>query len=53
QARIYHLAERQFRPEKIFTLNPQGAYRYFVEDMEKRKWDVFLNPLIKLNFDIF
>ncbi|KAL5098482.1 hypothetical protein RYX36_002809, partial [Vicia faba] len=44
--------ERQFWPEKIFMLNPQGAYRYFVEDMEKRKWGLLLTPPTKMNFDI-
>ncbi|KAL5097710.1 hypothetical protein RYX36_002037 [Vicia faba] len=37
QARFYNLAERQIRPENIFTLNPQGDYRYFMDDIEKRK----------------
>ncbi|KAL5074350.1 hypothetical protein RYX36_013334 [Vicia faba] len=35
QARFYNLAERKFWAENIFTLNPQGVYRYFVEGMEK------------------
>ncbi|KAL5073863.1 hypothetical protein RYX36_012847, partial [Vicia faba] len=36
----------------IFTLNPRGAYRYFMEDMEKRKWGVLLTPPTELNFNI-
>ncbi|KAL5056471.1 hypothetical protein RYX36_037153, partial [Vicia faba] len=52
QARFYNLVERQIWPEKIFTLNPQGDYRYFMDDMEKRKWGVLLNPPTELNFDI-
>ncbi|KAL5101580.1 hypothetical protein RYX36_005907, partial [Vicia faba] len=36
QARFYSLVERQVWPEKIFTLNFQEDYRYFVDDMEKR-----------------
>ncbi|KAL5058273.1 hypothetical protein RYX36_029877 [Vicia faba] len=52
QARFYSLAERQIWSEKIFTLNPQGDCRYFVDDIEKRKWGVLLNPPTKLNFDI-
>ncbi|KAL5060902.1 hypothetical protein RYX36_032506 [Vicia faba] len=38
QARFYSLAERQIWPEKILTLNPQEEYRYFVDDIETRKW---------------
>ncbi|KAL5075847.1 hypothetical protein RYX36_014831 [Vicia faba] len=52
QARFYRLAKRQICPEKFFTLNPQGNYRYFVDDMEKRKWGILLTPPIELNFDI-
>ncbi|KAL5098199.1 hypothetical protein RYX36_002526 [Vicia faba] len=52
QARFYSLAERQIWPEKIFTLNPQGDYQYFMDDMEKRKWGVLLTPPTQLNFDI-
>ncbi|KAL5067888.1 hypothetical protein RYX36_018775 [Vicia faba] len=52
QAQFYRLAERQIWPEKIFTLNPQGDYRYFVDDIEKRKWGVLLTPPTELNFDI-
>ena len=52
QARFYSLAERQIWPEKIFTLNPQGDYRYFMDGMEKRKWGVLLTPSTELNFDI-
>ncbi|KAL5056069.1 hypothetical protein RYX36_036751, partial [Vicia faba] len=52
QARFYSLAERQIWPEKIFSLNPQGDYRYFVDDMEKRKCGVLLTPLTELNFEI-
>ncbi|KAL5101960.1 hypothetical protein RYX36_006287 [Vicia faba] len=52
QARFYSLAERQIWLEKIFTLNPQGDYRYFMDDMEKRKWGVLLTPPTELNFDI-
>ncbi|KAL5077209.1 hypothetical protein RYX36_016193, partial [Vicia faba] len=52
QARFYSLAERKIWPEKIFTLNPQGDYWYFVDDMEKRKWGVLLTPPTELNFDI-
>ncbi|KAL5069226.1 hypothetical protein RYX36_020113 [Vicia faba] len=52
QAQLYSLVERQVWPEKIFTLNSQGDYRYFVDDMEKRKWGVLLTLLTELNFDI-
>ncbi|KAL5100525.1 hypothetical protein RYX36_004852 [Vicia faba] len=52
QARFYSLAERQIWPEKIFTLNPQGDYWYFVDNTEKRKWGVLLTPPTELNFDI-
>ncbi|KAL5071737.1 hypothetical protein RYX36_022624 [Vicia faba] len=52
QARFYSLDDRQIWPKKIFTLNPQGDYQYFVGDMEKRKWGVLLTPSTKLNFDI-
>ncbi|KAL5095778.1 hypothetical protein RYX36_000105 [Vicia faba] len=52
QARFYSLAEQQVWPEKIFTLNPQEDYRYFVDDIEKRKWGVLLTPLTEMNFDI-
>ncbi|KAL5073150.1 hypothetical protein RYX36_012134 [Vicia faba] len=52
QARFYSLAERQIWLENIFTLNPQGDYRYFVDDMERRKWGVLLTPMTELNFDI-
>ncbi|KAL5074317.1 hypothetical protein RYX36_013301, partial [Vicia faba] len=37
-ARFYSLDERQNCPEKIFTLNPQGDYQYFMDDMKKREW---------------
>ncbi|KAL5057602.1 hypothetical protein RYX36_029206 [Vicia faba] len=49
---IKPLHQARFWSENIFTLNPQGAYRYFVEDMEKRKWGVLLTPPNELNFDI-
>ncbi|KAL5069458.1 hypothetical protein RYX36_020345 [Vicia faba] len=52
QARFYSLVECQIWPEKIFTLNPQGDYRYFLDNMEKRKWGVLLTPPTELNFDI-
>ncbi|KAL5065588.1 hypothetical protein RYX36_027325, partial [Vicia faba] len=52
QAQFYSLVERQIWPEKIFTLNPQGDYRYFVDDIEKRKLGVLLTPSTELNFDI-
>ncbi|KAL5071874.1 hypothetical protein RYX36_022761 [Vicia faba] len=52
EARYYSLDERQIWPEKIFTLNPQGDYQYFVDDMEKIKWGVLLNPPTDINFDI-
>ncbi|KAL5082501.1 hypothetical protein RYX36_010922 [Vicia faba] len=43
QARFYSLAERQIWTETIFTLNPQGDYSYFVDDMERRKWGGLVN----------
>ncbi|KAL5074185.1 hypothetical protein RYX36_013169, partial [Vicia faba] len=52
QARFYSLAERQIWPENIFTSNPQGDYRYFVDDLENIKWGVLLTPPTKLNFYI-
>ncbi|KAL5100519.1 hypothetical protein RYX36_004846 [Vicia faba] len=52
QARFYSSVEHQIWPEMIFTLNPQGDYRYFMDDTEKRKWGVLLNPPTELNFDI-
>ncbi|KAL5072813.1 hypothetical protein RYX36_011797, partial [Vicia faba] len=52
QAWFYSLVERQIWPKNIFTLNPQGDYRYFMDDMEKRKWGVLLTPPTELNFDI-
>ncbi|KAL5058457.1 hypothetical protein RYX36_030061, partial [Vicia faba] len=52
QAHFNNLDERQIWPENIFTLNPQGDYKYFVKDMEKRKWDVLLTPPTELNFDV-
>ncbi|KAL5076562.1 hypothetical protein RYX36_015546 [Vicia faba] len=52
QAQFYSLVESQIWPEKILTLNPQGDYRYFMDNMEKRKWGVLLTPPTELNFDI-
>ncbi|KAL5064190.1 hypothetical protein RYX36_025927, partial [Vicia faba] len=52
QTRFYSLVKRQIWPEKIFTLNPQGDYQYFMDNMEKRKWGVLLTPPTELNFDI-
>ncbi|KAL5097300.1 hypothetical protein RYX36_001627, partial [Vicia faba] len=52
QDRFYSLAECQIWPEMIFTLNPQGDYRYFMNDMERRKWGVLLTPPTKINFEI-
>ncbi|KAL5055186.1 hypothetical protein RYX36_035868 [Vicia faba] len=51
QARFYSLDEHQIWREKIFTLNTQGDYCYFVDDMGKIKWGVLLTPPTELNFD--
>ncbi|KAL5062235.1 hypothetical protein RYX36_023972 [Vicia faba] len=35
RARFDNLVERQIWTKNIFTLNPQGDYRYFMENLEK------------------